>query len=80
MKRLVTSNVLAAVLLLATVDASAGAKPTKADLAHSYKPVTVNGMPWYRGAQAAKLHNERRGREARPIVCLRILGELDGGT
>ena len=88
MKRLATLAVLTVLLLgpgptaLAEPEAKPREAPTlsKADLADSYKPSVVNGMPWYRSATAVKLHNERRGESARPILLLRILGDFDGKT
>ncbi len=83
MKRITTLLATLALLFLCVGTVQAEPRrtlPSKVDLAKSYKPAIVNGMPWYRGAKAVKLHNTRRGEEARPILFLRILGDFDGGT
>ncbi len=58
-------------------------KPSRADLAASYKPLMISGTPWYTRVGAARWHGQKKQRKdgkERLILQLRVLGPLDGAT
>lgn len=58
-------------------------RPTKQDLAASYRPHRIHGVDWYRTVGAGRtmeLRKKRAPGEERLILQMRMLGPLDGAT
>ena len=85
-----TFTLLSSLALLVALPALADAKPkaarwqpTKADFVAYYRPVKVDGLPFYERLGAARWRGERLAAEdgrARLVLQMRVLGRLDGAT